>query len=96
MTCWGVKGVNQHAKYLGLPTIIGRSKKQIFAGTMERVIQKMKDWKEKPLSQAGKEVLIKFVIQSILTYVMNCFFASSHVVPRSKTNHNKIFLGFDH
>lgn len=69
----GVKEVEQHTKYLGLPTLIGRSKKRVFAGTMERILQKIKDWKEKSLSQAGKEVLIKSVIQSIPSYVMNCF-----------------------
>lgn len=62
-----------HTKYLGLPTIIGRSKKSIFAGIVDRVGKKMKDWKEKSLSQAGKEVLIKAVIQAIPSYSMNCF-----------------------
>lgn len=27
----GVEAVEQHTKYLGLPTIIGKSKKQVFA-----------------------------------------------------------------
>lgn len=69
----GVKSVEQHTKYLGLPTLIGRSKKQVFSSTVERIIKKMKEWKEKSLSQAGKEVLIKSVIQSIPSYTMNCF-----------------------
>lgn len=69
----GAKEVDQHSKYLGLPTLIGRSKKQVFTGILERVLNKMKDWKEKSLSQAGKEVLLKAVIQAIPTYAMNCF-----------------------
>lgn len=42
-------------------------------GIVDRVIQKMKDWKEKLLSQSGKEILIKAVIQAIPSYFMNGF-----------------------
>lgn len=69
----GVKTVHQHTKYLGLSTVIGKSKKTVFAGLVDRVVKKLKDWKDKMLSQAGKEVLIKVVIQAILSYSMNCF-----------------------
>ncbi len=44
-----------------------------FAHLQERVWSKVKDWKEKLLSQARKEVLIKAVIQAIPAYTMNCF-----------------------
>ena len=33
----------------------------------------MQGWKEKLLSQASKEVMIKAVVQSILTYSMSVF-----------------------
>lgn len=69
----GVRTVEKNSKYLGLPTLIGRSKKQVFACIVDRVIHKMKDWKDRALSQAGKEVIIKAVIQAIPTYSMNCF-----------------------
>ena len=48
-------------KYLGLPPIIGRSKREVFAEVKERVGKKFAGWKEKMLSIGGKEVLIKAV-----------------------------------
>ena len=51
----------QLGKYLGLPSMIGRSKKQIFNEVRERVEKKMAGWKEKLLLIEGREILIKAV-----------------------------------
>lgn len=56
-----VKTVTRHTQYLGLPVILGRSKKEIFSMVMDRVWKKIKGWKEKVLSRFGKETLIKAV-----------------------------------
>lgn len=69
----GVKTVTSHLRYLGLPVIFGRSKKEIFTLVIEWVGGKIKGWKEKFLSRAGKEVLIKAVAQAIPSYVMSCY-----------------------
>ena len=63
----------QHKKYLGLPSIIGKSRVEIFAEVKERVEKKLSGWKEKMLSVGGREVLIKAVAQAIPTYTMSCF-----------------------
>ena len=63
----------QPKKYLGLPSLIGRSKKQVFTEIKERVGKKMSDWKEKLLFIGGKEILIKVVVQAVPTYIMGCF-----------------------
>jgi len=70
---FGFKAVETHDRYLGLPTYIGRSKKAVFHNVRDRVWKKLKGWKEKFLSRAGKEVLIKAVIQAIPMYAMQCF-----------------------
>ena len=69
----GFKESKTHNRYLGLPTFIGRSKKMVFQGVQDRVWKKLKGWKEKLLSRAGKEILLKAVIQAIPTYAMQCF-----------------------
>ncbi|KAF2304673.1 hypothetical protein GH714_037383 [Hevea brasiliensis] len=59
------------SKYLGLPIAWGKSKSQVLSFLNDRVIQKLQGWKCRYLSQAGKEILIKVVIQSVPSYVMS-------------------------
>ncbi|CAL1384173.1 unnamed protein product [Linum trigynum] len=55
----GMKLVEFHEKYLGLPTVVGRKKRSIFSYLVDRIRKKVKLWKSKLLSSAAKEVLIK-------------------------------------
>lgn len=73
MEVLGVKEVDRHVKYLGLPTVIGKSKKELFACLKDRVWKKIHGWKKKFLSRAGKEVHNKSVIQAIPIYMMSIF-----------------------
>ena len=65
--------IRQYEKYLGLPSFVGRNRSESLTQIKERVWQKLKGWKEKLLSQAGREILIKAVAQAIPTYSMSCF-----------------------
>jgi hypothetical protein len=51
--------------YLGLPTLVGKSRTKEFKGIIDRVWKRLQDWKLKFLSQAGREILLKAVIQAI-------------------------------
>lgn len=68
-----VERVEKHDLYLGLPMEISYSKVEAFGSITEKVQKKIQGWREKCLSAAGKEVMIKAVLQSIPTYVMSCF-----------------------
>ncbi|XP_048501337.1 uncharacterized protein LOC125497714 [Beta vulgaris subsp. vulgaris] len=69
----GMRQVDKHEKYLGIPSITGRSKKILFDSLLNRIWKKLQGWKEKLLSRAGKEVLLKAVIQAIPTYLMGVY-----------------------
>ena len=69
----GVAAITQYEQYLGLPSFVGKANKQSFSYIRERIWHKMQGWKEKLLSQVGREVLIKAVVQAMPTFTMNCF-----------------------
>ena len=69
----GVSELKQYEEYLGLPAMVGRNKKTSFGKIKQKVWKRLQGWEGKLLSQAGREVLIKLVIQAIPTYTMSCF-----------------------
>ena len=60
-------------KYLGLPSDVGRAKEGSFKFLKDKIWKQVQGWMEKTLSIGGKEVVIKFVAQAILTYSMSSF-----------------------
>lgn len=58
-----VRVEDNHNLYLGLPTLVGRSKNAVFDGIREKLWNKTLVWKEKFVSQVGKMIFIKAVLQ---------------------------------
>ena len=58
---FGAEVLCQHMTYLGLPSLVGKSKRNTFRQLNERLNNKLSRWKEKMLSHAGKEIFIKVV-----------------------------------
>ena len=69
----GVPATQRYDKYLGLLALVGKSRIREFQSKKDRVRNRVSDWKTKFLSQAGKEVLLKVVVQAIPTYSMSLF-----------------------
>ena len=59
--------------YLGLPMVGGKSKVGTFKEILEWITKWVIGWKEKYISKASREVLIKTVVQVISTYSMSIF-----------------------
>lgn len=61
-------------RYLGLPTAVGRIISGTFDHIGERARSKIQVWSaKKMLTCAGREIILKPVIQAIPTYSMSCF-----------------------
>jgi hypothetical protein len=69
----GVNPTQRYERYLGLMAFIGKSKVSSFNGIKGRIWAKMNGWKEQFISHAGKEILLKAVLQAIPTYSMRVF-----------------------
>jgi ribonuclease HI len=76
----GVTHVLGTGTYLGLPSMIGRSKKAIFSFIKDRIWKKINSWRGRALSKAGKEVMIKSVLQAIPSYIMSVYMIPSTIV----------------
>lgn len=73
MNAAGLNASTNLNKYLGLPSLVGKSRTYAFRMILDKVVQRLGYWKNKFLSQAGKKNLIKVVLQSIPTYCMSVF-----------------------
>jgi hypothetical protein len=76
----GVKHVLDTSIYLGLPSMIGRSKKATFSYIKDRIWKRMNSWRGRALSKAGKEIMIKSILQAIPSYVMSMFILPSSFI----------------
>jgi hypothetical protein len=69
----GVQSTQSYDKYLGLSAIKGKSRIRTFKSIKDRIWSRISNWKMKILLQAGKEILLKAVVQAILTCSMSVF-----------------------
>lgn len=69
----GARVMEDCETYLGLPMVAGKTKVNTFKALQEKINKKVLGWKQKFISKAGREILIKTVAQAIPTYSMGIF-----------------------
>ncbi|KAL9687616.1 hypothetical protein QQ045_032935 [Rhodiola kirilowii] len=99
----GVKVVQSHAKYLGLPTVVSRSYSLTVQGILDKIQNKTGSWKSVRLLQGGRHVLIQTVLNAIPQYWLSCFLLPDKVVNQIHSTINnfwwchfgnlKVFIG---
>ncbi|WOK97568.1 hypothetical protein Cni_G06276 [Canna indica] len=68
--------IGGHDRYLGLPSLINKSKKETFDFILSQIRGKMESWSSQFLSRAGETTLIKSVLATIANYTVSCFYIS--------------------
>jgi hypothetical protein len=76
----GVKHIMGTSTYLGLPSMVGRSIKATFGYIKDRIWKKINSWRGRALSKAGKDVMIKYVLQSIPSYIMSVYLMPDSII----------------
>ena len=69
----GVDVTNGNSYYLGMPSVLGHSKRVIFGFLKNRLRKRLSSWQSKLLSRASKSILIKTIVQALPTYSMGVF-----------------------
>ncbi|XP_042950188.1 uncharacterized protein LOC122282297 [Carya illinoinensis] len=91
----GVKSKGSFEKYLGLPAIVGRTKVAAFHSLIDRTWARIASWKTKYLSAAGKETLLKAVLQAIPTYSMGIFLLPVSITKKLNQLLRKFWWGYN-
>ena len=60
--------------------MIGRDKRSVFSFIKDRIWKRINAWRGRALSKAGKEVMIKSVLQSIPSYIMSTYLLPNSVI----------------
>ncbi|RHN71289.1 putative reverse transcriptase zinc-binding domain-containing protein [Medicago truncatula] len=76
-----------------MSSMIGRDRTTTFAYIKDRVWQRINSWSSKCLSKAGREVMIKSVLQAIPSYVMSLFQLPSTLITSIERMINSFWWG---
>jgi hypothetical protein len=88
-----VRAVLGTGKYLGMSSMIGRDITTTFAYIKDRVWNMINSWSSKCLSKAGREVMIKSVLEAIPSDVMSLFHLPTTLITTIERMMNSFWWG---
>ncbi|XP_016173411.1 uncharacterized protein LOC107615910 [Arachis ipaensis] len=68
-----IEHIGAQDKYLGLPSIVQKSKKATFGAIKDKVQKRIMCWKRSILSSGGRHTLLRAVGEAIPIYTVSCF-----------------------
>lgn len=84
---------NASIKYLGFPYIQNARHTRVIQNLVNKLSNKIESWATKPLSQAGRVVMMKSVLLSIPIYMMSCYKLPSHIIVQLHSSFNVFWHG---
>ncbi|XP_042942883.1 uncharacterized protein LOC122277065 [Carya illinoinensis] len=69
----GMRTTMPYERYLGLPLVVGKDRLKTFKTLLDSITLKLNSQRIKTLSQAGKKIYLKAVIQALPTFTMSVF-----------------------
>ncbi|KAL9670332.1 hypothetical protein QQ045_007883 [Rhodiola kirilowii] len=81
----GVKLVQKHCKYLGVPLLLNRKRSDTFQSLLDKLWSKTQGWKNRLLSVGGKHILVSSVPNTIPLYWLSCFSLPDKVIRKIHT-----------
>lgn len=81
------------SSYLGLPSMMDRSKTTTLGYIKDKVRNKLQNWDGRWFSQAGKEILVKAVLQAVPTYTMSVFLLPVKTIQKLEKMFSKFWWG---
>lgn len=78
---------------MGLSSMMGRSKVASLIFLKDKVRSKIKNWDGRWFSQAGREILVKTVVQALPTYTMSIFLLPNKIIQELESMFSEFWWG---
>lgn len=84
----GIHHNGSNGNYMGLPMMVGRNRTEILNFIKHSIVDHIHRWNHRFISKAGREILLKTVLQALSTYAMGVFLLPKGLIKSIETTIN--------